>query len=144
MAAKKGTKRKRLSTKKPRRRGGASPASGARQLLASAHAASGGSTQDPGMYMPSPAPDDGQAAAGLLAFYATADMLELPPETDATKAASGTAQKKEVPWPEWVLTLLANKLGDRLESVQNHPAHQKRVKNAQTHVAEWKKLKLNP
>ncbi|HSN91350.1 MAG TPA: hypothetical protein VLS93_08985 [Anaeromyxobacteraceae bacterium] len=135
MAAKKGTKRERLSTKKPRRRAGRSPASGARRLLTSAQSTSGGSTPTSEIYSPSPAPDDGQTAAGILAFYATADMLELPPDTDPTKAASRTAQNR-VPWPEWVSKLLAKKLEERLTSVKEDKPRNN-VANAKARVEKW-------
>ena len=128
MAARKGTKRKRFFTRKPRRGPGARPARGARRLLASAQTASGGPPQAPEMYMPSDPADDGGAAAGLLAFYATGDALE------------ASAAK---PWPEWVATLLERKLAERLASVQGHadPKWKARVASAQAHVAKWKATK---
>ena len=109
-----------------RRRGGP-PGRGSRRLRASAETVSAPVT-GPELYMPSNPAADGEAAAGILTYYATGDML---------------AASDPKPWPDWIVALLERKLAERYDSVKNLPDKKwgTRVARAQAHVAKWKTTK---
>ena len=128
MASKKGTGRRTLARRSSGREPGEAPERGARRLLASPETVSAGPPQAPEMYMPSNPTADGEAAAGLLAFFATGDALQ---------ASDPKA------WPEWVMALLERKLAERYDTVKNHSDKKwgTRVAKAQAHVSKWKTTK---